>query len=258
MEDHNQRINLVVFDRGHHAPNRYSLLPRPFKKNPAWTLCTKRASIQNSLKWISVPKLSLCIAIISILFIGLYCFWDKYVKALYIPRNFGIVEDKQIYRSGEISPYLIKKTLLKYKIKAIISLSGESELSFQNKTESETARELGVERKVFYLKGDGTGDLDSYARSIAAIWEFQKEGKSVLVHCQSGKHRTGAVIAAYRLLVQNKDIDFVRDEMINYGFDPKGDARLRIFLNNNMEKLASLLSQMGIIEKIPVLSAARI
>lgn len=210
---------------------------------------TMRISTNNIHKisnWASVRKRQLLIAVVVFCLIGLFYVWDEYIKDLVIPVNFAVVEEGQIYRSGQIAPRLIKKVLLEHNIKAIISLSGDF-----SEAERKTAEELGIERQIFSLQGDGTGNANDYARSIAAIYQFQKEGKPVLVHCRSGAHRTGAVIAAYRLIVQKKDINFVRDEMIHYGFDPDGDVRLRIFLNNNMMKIAEELKNMGVIDEIP-------
>jgi protein tyrosine/serine phosphatase len=86
---------------------------------------------------------------------------------------------------------------------------------------------------------------------VAAICQAQQENKPVLVHCAVGTHRTGGVIAAYRLIVQKKDVNFVRDEMVHYGFDPDKNTTLRTFLNNNMITIAEELKTMGVIEKTP-------
>jgi hypothetical protein len=214
-----------------------------------WKRRTYMDWIHRLWRWVSVPKRQLLIAVVIFVLFGICHAWDEHLRDLVIPTNFGVVEDGQIYRSGQLAPTLIKKVLLKHNIKAIVSLSGDT-----SEAERKTAEELGIERKIFSLRGDGTGNVNDYARSIAAIYQFQKEGKPVLIHCRSGAHRTGAVIAAYRLIVQKKDIHSVRAEMIHYGFDPDGDTRLRIFLNNNMMKIAEELKNMGVIDEMPSIS----
>jgi protein tyrosine phosphatase len=101
------------------------------------------------------------------------------------------------------------------------------------------------------MGGNGVGDIGDYAKAVAAIYQAQKENKPVLVRCAAGAHRTGGVIAAYRLLIQHKDADSVRAEMMQYGFEPGENTTLRVFLNDNMMKIAEEMKKMGVIEKVP-------
>jgi protein tyrosine/serine phosphatase len=203
------------------------------------------------MNWMSTHKRQLLIAIILLGLIGALCAWEGFAKDIFIPKKFGVVEPGQIYRSGKISPFLIRKILTKYGIKVIITLSGDSTSSSPDNAERKTAKELGIERLVFSMRGNGTGDIGDYAKAVAAIYQAQQENKPVLVHCAAGAHRTGGVIAAYRLIVQKKDVNFVRAEMIHYGFNPNHNTNLRVFLNDNMMAIAEKLKTMGVIEKVP-------
>jgi protein tyrosine/serine phosphatase len=176
--------------------------------------------------------------------------WEVGVKDQFYPKNFGVVEEGQIYRSGRIASRLIKNLLLKYKIKVVISLSGDSN-SNPNMAESQAVAELGIKRSIYFLRGNGTGDVNDYAEVVAEICRDQKEKKPVLIRCIAGAQRTGGIIVAYRLIVQQKDVNSVRAEMISYGFDPTENKNLRVFLNNNMMKIAGELKKMGVIDKIP-------
>ena len=189
--------------------------------------------------------------IIVVLVYGTIMLWEYVIRDRIIPLQFGVVEEGQIYRSGQISASLIRKTLVKYNIKAIIELAGDSSTNVNQLAEKKAAAELGIERNVFSLRGNGTGDIETYANVIAAICEERKEKEPVLVHCVAGAQRTGGVIAAYRLIIEQRDADFVRKEMEHYGFDSDNDINLRNFLNNNMTKIAGLLKQMGVIDKVP-------
>jgi protein tyrosine phosphatase len=73
----------------------------------------------------------------------------------------------------------------------------------------------------------------------------------VLVHCNAGLQRTGGVIAAYQLLVEQKDPSFVYHEFTSYDTDPWNDTALFNYVNNHMEELAVLLKKMGAISEIP-------
>jgi protein tyrosine/serine phosphatase len=200
------------------------------------------------LKTTSPHKRQIIIAAAVICLIGTIFLWQEVIKDRVIPKNFGVVEEGRIYRSGQISPSLIKKVLLKYQIKEIISLSGNS-----SDEEIKIAEELGIKRVVFSLRGNGTGDVNDYAKIVAEICQAQKEKKPVLIHCVAGAQRTGGAIAAYRLIIQHKDVNSVRVEMIHYGFDPDDDTNLRNFLNNNMMKIAEKLKKMGVIDTMPSL-----
>lgn len=186
-----------------------------------------------------------------ILLTGGLLLWEQVLKNHFVPRRFGVVEQGRIYRSGQISSSLIKKTLVRYKIRTIVSLTADYGNNADKTAEKEAAAELGIEMMVFPLGGSGTGDINNYAKAIAAICRSKKEQKPVLVHCSAGVQRTGGVIAAYQLLVEKKDAASVVDEMRRYGWNPKDNTALLPYLNSNMKELATLLRQMGVINSVP-------
>ena len=169
-----------------------------------------------------------------------------------IPKRFGAVEQGSIYRSGQLDDALVKRILTKYKIGVIISLSGDSSNDVDKNAERQTAKELGIKRLVFPLAGNGTGNIENYAKAISAICQAKKECKPVLVHCSAGAQRTSGVIAAYRLLIEKKDASFVFAEMDRYGAKTDNNSSLLQYLNSEMENLAILLKQMGVLEYIPI------
>jgi hypothetical protein len=177
--------------------------------------------------------------------------WKSTIKDRDIPKNFGVVQEGQLYRSGLISSALIKKVLLKYKIKVVIDLAADSPEHSERKAEKQVVAELGIERLTFALRGDGTGDINDYAGAIAAIAQAKQEHKPVLVHCNAGRQRTGGVIAAYQLLVERKNPFLVYCGFIRYDWDPWKDKELFEYVNGHMEELAVLLKKMGVISEIP-------
>jgi len=177
--------------------------------------------------------------------------WEGIIKNRAIPKHFGVVQKGQLYRSSLISAALVKKVLSKYKIKVIIDLAANSPDDRDRQAEKQTAAELGIERLTFPLRGDGTGDINDYARAIAAIVQAKHEHKPVLVHCNAGLQRTGGVIAAYQLLVEQKDPSFVYREFTHYDWDPWNDTALMEYVNSHMEELAVLLKKMGVISELP-------
>ena len=174
--------------------------------------------------------------------------WKAVLERHFIAKRFGIVEQGSIYRSGQISAPLIKKTLLNYNIRVIVDLTGEDPNDIDQQAEKKAAAELGIEVKRYPLRGNGTGDVNNYARAVIAIADAGKRNLPVLVHCAAGAQRTGGVIAAYRLLVQKKDPAFITSEMKRYGWSPKDNPALLPYLNENMADLAIMLKQAGVID----------
>ena len=196
-------------------------------------------------------KRQLIIAAVLLCLIGILSLWKGSLKNAFVPKRFGIVEDGKIYRSGQLSRWLVERTLRKYNIKVIVNLTGDSNETADKDEEQEAAEKLGIERHYFFLGGNGTGDINDYAKAIVIICQAKEKGKPVLVHCASGTQRAGGVIAAYRLLIEKKDVPYVVNEMMSYDWNPEKNPYLLPYLNGNMEKLAFLLKQMGVIDKIP-------
>jgi protein-tyrosine phosphatase len=177
--------------------------------------------------------------------------WFGVIRYNVIPKRFGVVEQGRIYRSGQISAPLIKKTLIKYNIRVIIDLSSADPNDHDKQAEKQAAAELNIKVLRFSMSGNGTADVNDYASAVAAIANAEKQNLPVLVHCAAGAQRTGGVIATYRLLVQKKDPAFVISEMKRYGWNSKDNPALVPYLNSNMAELAMLLKQAGVIDEIP-------
>lgn len=177
--------------------------------------------------------------------------WDSFLEDRIIPKRFGVVEQGRIFRSGQLSAALVKKVLVKHNIRVIIDLGADDPKNSDKQAEKQVASELGIDLLRFPLRGNGTGDVNEYAGAIAAIDSAEKNNTPVLVHCSAGTQRTGGVIGAYRLLKQKKDPAFIIRELKKYDWDPKDNAVLLIYLDDNMPKLAMLLKEKGVIDEIP-------
>ncbi len=171
--------------------------------------------------------------------------WKAGVQYQFYPKRFGTVVEGKIYRSAEISSRLLPGILKKYNIKVIITFTDIE------KSETTTTQNLGIELLPFPLRGDGTGDPNTYIKAIAAINSACLDNKPVLVHCSAGANRTGGVIAVYRLLIEKEDASKVVKEMESYGWNGKGNKNLIPFLNSNMKTIAVMLQEMGVIKQIP-------
>ncbi len=196
-------------------------------------------------------RIAITIASVTLLVIGFFVCWNNGLRDRLFPKNFGIVEPGQLYRSGQISRWQIEPTLRKNNIKVIIALSAHGGKQPDLDAELNAAKELGIDRQVFPLGGDGTGQIQQYALAIAAIDRAKKEGKPVLVHCIAGAQRTGGVIATYQMLVEHRPAADAFVQMREYGHDPTANPHLLEYLNRNMADLARQLVGLHVIDKVP-------
>jgi hypothetical protein len=191
-------------------------------------------------------------AVVSAATIGLVIWgWFGFVRYHAIPKNFGVVVDGHIYRSGQISPSLIRNLLKKYQIRIIIDLKSRDSNDPDKAAEIKAADELKVKILRFYMNPNGTGDINDYIDAVIAIAEAEKNDLPILVHCVAGSARTGGVIAIYRLLVQKIPPEIVEDELEKYGCHIDEKPVMRAFLNDNITELAVRLRKAGVMDKIP-------
>ena len=88
--------------------------------------------------------------------------------------------------------------------------------------------------------------LDSHVADFIAIVNTQ--ARPIYVHCRSGQNRTGVMVAAYRVLVENESIQSAIDEMQRYqGVWFKQDAEYLRSLNGEHRAgvQAMIASRMG-------------
>ena len=173
--------------------------------------------------------------------------WHKVLEDRVIPKKFGVVKAGSIYRSGQISQYLIADVLEKHNIEVIVDLNLKKADDPDQDAEAAAAEKLGIDILRFPMDGYGVGSIENYAGAVAAVDRAVKENKPVLVHCNAGAQRTGGVIATYRLLVEGKDIDFILKEMRKYGWRDYKNPKLLDFLNANLPQIAQQLYEMNVI-----------
>jgi len=178
--------------------------------------------------------------------------WFAGAKRYFIPRHWEVVDTGMVYRSGELSSALVKKTWEKNHIKRVINLMGpEGDNPTDAKAAEEAARMLGIKQQFFPLIGDGTGEVENYVAAVKAIVEARAQKEPVVVHCATGTYRTGGVIAAYRTLVQGWSGQAAYNEMIAEGVKPGPATPLVVYLNQHIGEIAVRLVEDGVIEKVP-------
>ena len=67
-------------------------------------------------------RLVAALAVIAAIIGGGIWLWEVVLEYKFIPKRFGVVEAGAIYRSGQLSPEMIGKTLRKHAIEIVVSL----------------------------------------------------------------------------------------------------------------------------------------
>ncbi|MFH1578125.1 MAG: tyrosine-protein phosphatase [Candidatus Omnitrophota bacterium] len=171
----------------------------------------------------------------NILWLGLIflcgCAYFGYLKDPFvdIPNFYRI--DEVIYRGGQPNEKGIEK-LHSLGIKTVVSLKGGNEKPLREKQQLES---LGI--KFYNLP------MSVYQRptdeQVLTFLEIllTRDNQPVFVHCESGRDRTGAMIAIYRVLVSGKTIKQAYKEAKGLGFWPyHGDAELKNFIHQLKDK----------------------
>ncbi|MEO1995182.1 MAG: tyrosine-protein phosphatase [Planctomycetaceae bacterium] len=186
--------------------------------------------------------------------IGVVCgltYFRKDIKYRFVVKRWGTVVPQQIYRSGQISQWLIEEQLKRYKIGTIVDMTGYDKHNPDQVAEVAAAQRLGVKVERNRLKGDGTGDVSSYVSALQAILKCQTAGEPVLVHCHGGSERTGGVVFCYRTLFQGWDPVAARREMMTYGWNSNGDSPLIEYMDQQMPELCRRLVERGVLDAVP-------
>lgn len=182
-------------------------------------------------------------------FIGIVAFATK---RLLWPKRFQVVVPGALYRSGQIQPWLIKHILAHYRIEVILDLQGDRPSSaYAREAELAAAHDLGVLYYSFSLEGDGSGSVEEYARALTALHRSREAGNRVLVHCAAGTERTGAIIAFYQLLFEQRPPEWVWNEIQKAGHRPSRNPHLRLFINQMLLPLSIHLKKEGLLFDIP-------
>ncbi|HEV8070297.1 MAG TPA: tyrosine-protein phosphatase [Planctomycetaceae bacterium] len=177
--------------------------------------------------------------------------WSLVLRDRFVPKRFGVVVPGKVYRSGQISKFLIADVVDRNHIGTIIDLNGLDPNDADQRVELDVSQSKGVRHLRFPLRGDATGQIDRYAGAVQAIVESEQQGRPVLVHCAAGSQRTGACVSFYRLLVRHDPPESVYRELVSYGWDPRSNQILLEYVNGHMHELAELLVQRHAIDREP-------
>lgn len=177
--------------------------------------------------------------------------WNELLKYHFIAKRWGVVVPGVVYRSGQVSKWMLEPKLKEHGIQVVIDMNGIEADDEHQAAEIETVARLGLEHHRFKMGGDGTGDIRNYANAIEVIHNCQQSRRPVLVHCSAGAQRTGGVVATYRMLVLGQSPQDAYAELSSYGWKAHKDQALLEYVNGHMQELAEILVERGVIAEVP-------
>ncbi len=151
-------------------------------------------------------------------------------------KNFGVVTEGKIYRSGELTPSAMKRVVQDSHIRTIVDLGAYAPGSGEEARAQRTAEALGVTRYVLRLEGDATGNPNYYVQALRLIND--PGNQPVLIHCSAGTQRTGCLVMLQRHIVEGKPYSDVFHEATEHRHDPGDNPHLLLMLADWSEKIA--------------------
>jgi tyrosine-protein phosphatase SIW14 len=142
-------------------------------------------------------------------------------------RNFRVVEDGVLYRSGQLSPAGLERVLHEYRIKTVVTLrtTRVPERGFPDAWEAELCATRGLKHVRIVPRVWGP-DEKGEVPAGQAVREFLRvmddpANYPVLVHCFAGIHRTGTMCAVFRMEYHGWPVDAALAEMHQCGYEPE-------------------------------------
>lgn len=117
---------------------------------------------------------------------------------LLLPRNFHVVDEGRLYRSGQPDAARLATAIDQYGIRTVLNLRGRNVGRDWYDAETRVCQEKGVAHVDYAMSNRDWPTLDMLK---AVIETLRTAEYPMLIHCEGGADRTGVVSAIYRMAV---------------------------------------------------------
>ena len=160
--------------------------------------------------------------LIVVMLVGLPAFYITYRNANV--RNFRMVRQDVLYRSGQMSLEGLKSVIHDYGIKTVVSLRDAAlpgnpppDLAEEKYCADQGIGYCRISPRMWWAP-DGSIPAEEGVKLFRAVMD-SPENYPVLIHCFAGIHRTGAFCAVYRMEVEHWSDEQAIAEMVVLGYD---------------------------------------
>ncbi|HOB74100.1 MAG TPA: tyrosine-protein phosphatase [Phycisphaerae bacterium] len=127
---------------------------------------------------------------------------DAGLPAGALPYNFDVLDDGQVYRTSQPTADHLETIIDTYGIRTVLNLRGENPGSDWYDAEKAVCEARGVTLISYPMSAKSLPSADV----LASVIETLKTAEyPLLIHCNGGADRTGAVSAIYRMLILGED-----------------------------------------------------
>jgi protein tyrosine/serine phosphatase len=116
--------------------------------------------------------------------------------------NFHVLDSGRAYRSSQPDAEILRLAINQLGLKTVINLRGPNEGETWYDAERAVCAEMSVTMLDFPMSAKHLPSAETLADVLAAL---QNADYPILIHCQGGADRTGAVSALYRIVVLGQD-----------------------------------------------------
>lgn len=154
-------------------------------------------------------------------------------------KNFGVV-DGRIYRGGQPGKDEYSE-LSRLGVKAVIDLRLDAK-----KTSKDLAEAAGLQYILVPIEDGGTPTMDQASAFLKAV---DSVNGPVYVHCAGGRHRTGSMIAVWRMSRDNWSLEQAYKEMLDYDFYTRnGHGGFKTFVEDYYKTIQTAEPQAAVVQ----------
>ncbi len=162
-------------------------------------------------------------------------------------RNFRVVADGVLYRSGQLTPQGLEAVVRECGIRTVISLraAGSSDGWEEAFCAARNIRHVRIAPRIWAADEHGEIPARQAVDEFLRVMDDPRH-YPVLVHCYAGIHRTGTMTAIFRMEYQGWSLSRALAEMFYCGYDPADlEADVDSFLRHYRPRRSALQAGPG-------------